>query len=317
MYGVIALFIVSLFSNAKRSFNDTAANLFLLIAFINVYFHPKTIKFFPIIFLGFILYRLVSTCTDVKNLRSFFKVIAVVSLLNTAFAIFQFFGIHFIYQDKGEIIGLMSYKTQFGIYQALALPICFYLNPWLVIIPAIGLLLSNSGTALIAGVIGMIYLLWKNGFRIYSSYIWVMIITSSAIFLYKHFHQLTIRFPAWIYAIKNSLSNIVVGNGVGTFKYVIERPKMYPLEYPDPYSIYLEVFYSFGILGIVAFLFFIKDKFSGIEKNSIVTALSSSCLVLAVVGFGYSFMDYPRLAGTAIILFGLLTAVKGEKFLCS
>lgn len=311
LYGIVLLFIASLFDKPKRLFGDNYIRWLLLICFLNVWAYPITIKIFPTVFLGFLLYYLISVCADVKNLRSFFMAIIFVSFINTFFSILQFFNIHFLLFKDNEIIGLMAYKSQLGIYEALALPICFTWNPWLCIIPTIGLLLSNSATAMVAGVVGMIYLLWKKGLRLQSIPLWQVFLLISGIYIYGHFEKLGIRFDAWGYALKNGIYHWFHGNGIGLFhftKHIGEE-----VSFTDPYSIYLEVFNAIGIFGLIAFLFFIVDKFIGIKKeNSMVLALFTSCLILAISGIGYSFMDYPRLAGTAIVLFGLLTAVKKE-----
>lgn len=314
MYGIILLVIASLFDKPKRLFGDDYIRWLLLILFLNIWCWPITIKIFPTVFLGFLLYYLVSVCANVKNLKYFFMVIAFVSLINSVFAILQFFHVHFLLFKEGEIIGLMSYKTQLGIYQALALPICFALNPWLTIIPMIGLLLSNSATAMLAGVMGMIYFLWKKGLKIQSIPMWQVFIVVSGYYLFGHFSKLGIRFDSWMYAFLTGIHHWFHGNGIGLFSYI--RDIGYKVSYSDPYSIYLEVFNALGIFGFIAFLLFIGSKFIGFKRmDSMTLALFTSCLILAIVGIGYSFMDYPRLAGTAIVLFGLLTAVKkdGEK----
>ena len=318
MYGIFLLMVIALFNKPKRLFGDNYFRFILLICFLSIYGHPNTIKIFPIIFLGFLLYYLVSVMFDVKNLKCFFWIIALVSFINTFFSIMQFFNIHFLMFKYEEIIGLMGYKTQLGIYQGLALPICFTLNPWLSIIPAIGLLLSNSATAIVASSAGMIYLLWKKGLRINSIPIWQVFIIISFYFSYAHWGKLEIRLEAWREVFNSGVNHFFKGNGIGSFHYVYMEKingsgQLWPVTYTDPYSVYFEVFYNLGIFGLILFLFFVFSKFIGYKKdNPYILALVSSCIVLVISGFFYSFMDYPRLAGTAIVLFGLLTAIKQE-----
>lgn len=314
LYSIVLLAIISLFNKSKRLFGDDYAKWIMLICFWSVYWHPMSIKNFQYIFLGFTLYYLVSIMSDVKNLRNFFMVISIVSFINTFFAILQYFNIHFLLFKENEIIGLMGYKTQLGIYQALALPICFTWNPWLCIIPIIGLFLSNSATALLAAVIGMLYFLYKSGLKIKSLPIWQSLITLSGIYIYLHFSRLGIRFDAWQYSLMSGINHIFKGNGIGLFHYISHREISYwPFTFNDPYSLYLEVFQAIGIFGLLAFVLFLGSKFIGFRsKNNLEVALYSSCLTLLIFGFGYSFMDYSRLAGTAIVLFGLLTAVRKE-----
>src|SRR3990167_8797577 len=55
-YGIVALFIISLFCKPEREFNDKYSILFLALCFISVFLYPKTIGNFASIFLGFLLY---------------------------------------------------------------------------------------------------------------------------------------------------------------------------------------------------------------------------------------------------------------------
>jgi len=309
MYGTILLLLAALSSYPRRTVSNGFLNLVLLVCVWSVYWHPVTIKLFPQVFLGFLLYYVVAVWADVKHLRSLFWVIAAVSLLNMVFAILQFFNIHFLMFKQGEIIGLMGYKTQLGIYQAIAMPICFTLNPWLTIIPVLGLFLSHSGTATVAAVGGMWYFLWKKGLRIQSLPVWQSFLGLVAIYIYWHYGQMEIRIGSWIYAIKEGINHVLKGNGIGTFHYIGIADHVYT----DPYSLYLEIFYSVGILGLIAFILFLGSQLvNRHSKCPVKLAIFSSCLILAIVGFGYSFLDYPRLAGTAIVLFGLLTADRKE-----
>ncbi len=314
-FSVVLLFTFSMFSKEKRILQDKYIGWLLLISLASVYFHPKTLKFFPSILFGFLLYYLVSVYAKVRNLRPFFYVIAFVSIINTVFALCQSFGFYPILSPKNEIIGLMGYKTQLGIYQALAMPICYALNPCLSIVPAIGLLLSKSGTALIPAIIGMAYLLRKDLLKIQSPILWLSFFTAFAVFIIKNFHQLSIRIPAWIEAITQGINHIFIGNGIGIFSLTLEKESQ-KLFYSDPYSLYLQVFHALGIFGFMALILFILDKFRNVPDGKLNDALKVSCLIVAISGIGYSFLDYPRLAGTAIVLFGLLTALKGENKSC-
>ena len=308
-FSVSLLFGLSMFSKEINIYQNKLISLLLILCLVNVYFHPKTIKIFPIILLGFILYHLVSTYTNIKNLRLIFYSIAFVSVINTIISIFQFFGIYLIISKKVEIFGLMGYKTQLGIYQALAIPICYVLNPWLSIVPAIGLLLSKSGTAFIPAIIGMCYLLRKKLIRIQSPPIWLCFFTLIALFIYKHSHQLFLRFTAWVEAVRGGMNHLLIGNGIGIFNHSTEIGP-YNVAYTDPYSLYLQIFHALGIFGVFLSILFILRSFINIPRGTLNQGLVASCLVLSVSGIGYSFLDYPRLAGTAIVLFGLLTIVK-------
>ena len=306
-YGTVFLFLVALFEKPKRSFQDKYFGILFLFCILGVYFHPVTIKSFHNILLGSLLYYLVVNYT--KNVKSVLKVIVVVSLLNTIFSVLQFFDIHLIYKPNtlNKVIGLMSYKTHVGIYQAIAIPICYTLNPWLSIIPITGLLLSKSVTAIIPAIIGMGYLLRNKFFR--SMPILMALISCVVLFGGRIFFKLSKRFEVWEWTIERIKEKIIFGHGVGVFEYKsLQGSVRANIKYEHPYSLYLDVAYALGIFGLIALLVFIFSKFIGCKNRG----LTASCLVLVVSGLGYSFMNYPRLAGTAIVLFGLLTIKKEE-----
>ena len=135
--------------------------LSLALCLLSVFWHPKTVKIFPNIMLGFLLYYLVAMYTREYQKNSLR--VLIVSALNTIFAILQSFGIHWFYKPSGRIDGLMCISSHLGMYQALAVPICYWLNPWFVIIPIIGLLLSKCLIANIAVSVAMIIYLREVG----------------------------------------------------------------------------------------------------------------------------------------------------------
>ncbi len=308
-YGTVVLFLTALFDKPKRLFQDKYFGILFAICIWSVFLHPKTIQNFQNIFLGFLLYYLVVSYT--KNVKSILKIVVIISVLNTIFAILQFFHINLIYYPKADIIGLMSYKSQLGIYQVLALPICCVLNPYLSIIPLIGLLLSKSVTAIIPAAAGMAFLFRKKIYKLQFSYIYFMVFIASVVFLcIKFFHKFSLRFDVWGVTLQMIFKKWLYGYGIGTFKYVNSKH----IQYDDPYSLYLGVAHALGIFGIIAFIVFIGNKFIGFKNNSLIAqGLLASCLILVLCGFGYSFLDYSRLAGTAIVLFGLLTVMKEVK----
>jgi len=308
-YGTIFLFLIALFEKPKRIFQDGYLGILFLFCILGVCFHPVSIKIFHNVFIGFLLYYLVVSYT--KDVKSILKFVVVVSALNTIFSILQFFDIHLIYNRMPQIIGLMSYKSHLGIYQALAIPICYALNPWLSLIPIIGILLSKSVTAIIPAVIGMAYLLRDKIHRFKGMPNLMLLFSCIILFGSMFFYKLSLRFDVWIKTLKMINENIIYGHGIGVFKYVSSEG----VEFQDPYNLYLSVAYALGMFGLIAFLIFIISKFVKSKNNEVITnGLIASCLILVISGLGYSFLNYPRLAGTAIILFGLLTVKKGEYY---
>ena len=307
-FGVLTLFIIALFCKPQRVIKDKWLALSLALCLLSVFWHPKTVKIFPNIMLGFLLYYLVAMYT--KNIKKIACAVLIVSALNTIFAILQSFGIHWFYKPSGRIDGLMCISSHLGMYQALAVPICYWLNPWFVIIPIIGLLLSKCLIANIAVSVAMIIYLRRKLARNMAGSVWVMfglsISVISAILAWQYVIQKGfIRLTVWNETIKLIWQKLFLGYGAGTFKLMI--PQLGQAD--NPYSLYLSIFFFFGIGGLL-FLCFLKDRFTSMPK----TAITASCLIALIIGLSQSFMDFPRIAGTVIVLFAFLTIEKGEKY---
>lgn len=310
-YGAIILFLCALLDKPRRVFDDRFFPVLFFIYIISIYRHPSTIGSFSIIGFGVLLFYLVSVYSCQKIINDVFKVIIFVSFVNSVFAILQFFGINLIYHPKHEIVGLMSYKTQLGIYQAIAVPIAFSIHPLLALIPLPGLILAKSGTALFGVIFGMMYF-FRNRLKL-SPVHYLAIFGTMIVLFSRFFYKFSLKFKIWSETVRMSFDNFLFGKGIGVFRYIDTETFKKPLEYTDPYSIYLQVFYFLGLFGLLTFLLFVYNRF----KNTAVTvtgdALKSSCLIILVCGAVYSLMDYSRLAGTTIVLFGLLNCIKGDK----
>lgn len=322
-YGTLCLFLIALFDKPRRQFQNKTFALLFLICLWSVSIHPETIKNFPNIFLGFLLYYLVVVYT--KDVKSVIRAIIVVSALNTIFAILQHCGIFLIYKPRPEIFGqpeifgLMSHKGHLGVYQALAVPICYAINPLLSFIPLIGLFLSKSLTAIIPMTIGMSFLLIKRihklrqiGMPFFGCLIFFTIILYGNIFR-SFFYRFGTRTFVWVETLKMIIQKPLAGYGIGTFKFLRQPSADITVEYTDPYSLYLMIIHAVGIFGILALSLFLWNKFINFKNNThIAEGIFTSCLILLFVGAGLCFLNYPRLAGTAIVLFGLLAIKKEE-----
>lgn len=303
-YGAIFLFLSALFSKPKRKFDNKYFGLLFGVYLWSVILHPKTIESFFTVFAGFIIYYLVSVYADKK--RMFLWIIFSVSVLNTIFAILQSVGVNLIYLPNSHIIGLMSFKTHLGIYQAIAIPIAYSLNPLLALIPLIGLILSESFTAMAAAIIGMIYFLKIKPKQMIIPFLIICILWVK----FSLYDRFLVRWDVWKTTFGFVTENIY-GYGAGAFVYVKDRIQ-YRVQFDTPYSLYFSTLYALGILGLTAIILFIKNSLS---KN-VFGGIAVACLVLAVVGLGCSFLNYARLAGTAVVLFALLEVEKKEENLC-
>lgn len=307
--GVLILFLASLFTKQLREFKDYWISTLYGFCIISLLFHPEGVKVIGIITSGFLLYYIIYT--HVNDLKILIWPFVIVSTLNTIFAILQKFGIHFIYTTT-RCDGVMFLSSHMGFYQAIALPLCYLLNPYLVIIPIIGLVLAGSFIPQVAGLIVMTYLLFRQYNIVSIPFIAGYIIFLAIVFynIKPILYKLYIRGVVWLETIRHIS---LFGNGVGNFKY--NMPTI-GITF-NPYSIYLSVYYSLGIVGLSVFCLMIRSKilkYNESSKDFALKCIFSSFLAILICGISQSFLDFPRLAVSCIAIFAFLNLLltKGE-----
>ena len=309
-FGAVVLFLVSMFCKKKREFNDKWLSLFMLGCLVSVFLHPITIKVFANIFLGFLLYKVVYEYAD--NIKVILFPILIVSILNFIFSVMQSLGFYYIYHapagQSASIYGLMASPTHLGIYQALAIPVSFIYSPYLIVIPVVSLFLAHSHTAFLGVWVAVIYLARKK--IIYLGSLWSMFIMSmTALIVVLNYHKIMGELSARIWIWEETIKHLTF---FGSGKFSFTSPMG---TFDNPYNIYLEVLYKMGIFSIPLFIWIyrtIKGYVDFKNKDVFIKILFTSCLMLLAMGLRSSFMDFPRLAGTTIVLFALLnTKPKG------
>ena len=311
-YWIILLFIISLAQKPVRSLQDKNLAWLLGLCALSISLHPKTIVMFVPIFLGFLLYYLVVNYT--KNIKKLLYVIIAISFLNTIFAVLQFFHIDLIYKTFNRIDGLMCISSHLGAYQAIALPICYIVNPFLSIIPLIGLLLSKSYTPLLAGIIGMVYLFFPNRKKILINLApigWIASFGIISVFILKNYqsilYKLGLRLELWFGVLKDILKHPFIGSGFDAFSKVTSMG-----QWKVVFNEYLGVALNLGLIGLFFFGKFLHEKFKGTAVG-IERGLKASCLISAIICLGQSSLHFPRLAGTIIVLFALWAIVNKQE----
>ena len=318
-YGIVILFIIALMQKPIRYFQDKYLAYFLGLCGLSVFIYPKTLTAFILIFLGCLFYYLIVGYA--KNIKKLLYIIAGVSILNTFFAILQFFNIYLFYNppENMTICGMMFSPSHLGTYQALALPICYMINPYLAIIPLIGLLLAKSITPILAGIVGIIYLLFPKKKRIFINLAPMGLIASLGIFIillignFKTiFCKFAMRFELWVNVLKEIIKRSLTGFGLGTFPELSSKIYSYQGHWKWIYNEYLSIAFYIGILGLFPVIIFLKNKFNGIGVG-LERAIATSCLIIAIICLGQPAMHFPRLAGTIIPLFAFLEILKRKE----
>ena len=315
-YGIVLLFIIALMQKPIRYFKDKYITYFLGLCALSVFIHPKTLMSFLLVFLGCLFYYLVMSYA--KNVKKLLYPIVIVSTLNTLFAVLQFFGINWIYKII-NISGCMFTPSHLGTYQALAFPICYAINPYLSIIPLIGILLSKSITPIVALLVGMVYLWFPQRKKIFVNLAPMGFTALLGIFIvlfvrnYKYiFYKFILRLGIWSATIKEIFFRPFIGFGLGTFSELSDKFYSKLGHWGWAYNEYLEIAFCVGVLVWFIIYLFLMDKFKkigiGLERN-----IAASCLIVAIICLGQSTLHFARLIGTIIPLFAFLEILKRKE----
>jgi len=307
-FSVLVLFLISMVSRQLRPFKDLPVAILFGLTMFNVLLHPKGVVLLPYIFLGFLLYYII--VAYVKDIRSIVYPMLIVASLNTLFALLQLVGVHFPYSDTMRCDGVMFLSSHMALYQAISIPLIYMISPWLIIIPIVGLLLSGSIVPLVASLIGMTFLLRRSNFL---SMPMTGIIGAIALYLIFISNGLIYKFMIRLSVWLSSLDFSFFGHNLGSFKSVLPTIG----NSPTTYSLYLTIYYYLGVAGYCALAYFIIDKVKGFRKSNAgkpFECLFASIVILGLCGLTQSFLDFPRLAFTAIVLLAGLSAflTRGE-----
>jgi hypothetical protein len=299
---VLILFLVSMISRQLRPFKDLPMTVFFGLILANVLIHPLGVKVIPYILFGFLLYYLV--VEYIKDVRVIAYPLLIVSTLNTIFAVLQLIGIHYPYSDTMRCDGVMFLSSHMALYQAISIPMVYMISPWLIIIPIIGLLLSGSIVPLIAALIGMTFLLRRSNFL---SMPMTGIYGAIALYLIFIFNGLIYKFMIRLSVWVSSLDFSFFGHTLGSFKSVLPAIG----ESPTTYSAYLTIYYYLGVAGYCTLIYYVIDKVIRFRKSKAgkpFECLFASIITLGFCGLTQSFLDFPRLIFTAIVIMAGLSA---------
>jgi len=321
-FGTIFLFLVALSQNKQRNLEDKSLFALGFICFLNI-FIAKTpfsnIAMTNILFALLLYYLIVCYA---KNIKCIFKILVALSILNTLLAIFQKFGIDFVYDNSSECCAFLATSAFHGDFQALVLPLAFYLHPLLAIFPIVGLVLSKSATGLAAVAVGLTFLLiWNKKIKFGPIYFLALFSAFSAFIIHFRellFYKMTMRFEIWQETLKLIFDRSYRGWGFGSIKgftEVLHWPKYGTAD--RIYNDYLEFALCVGIIGFIFFAVFVCNKIKRYRKAQqtfLLDTVFASCIIASVICLFHSPMaplfsgigESPRIAIVMITILAML-----------
>lgn len=331
--GTFALFGVSLMSEQRRKLSNKWLGLFVLMAFARMFYgdysHNPALEWynfwldsasFIYVLCGVLLLNLVYCYVD--NIRIYLKPILCVCIMNFILSTSQVLGYDFMWSQTQSVNGFMDTCSQLGQYSAMACPLLYYINPFLIIIPITTVIISKSVSCALAASIGMITLLVLTQAK--KAIVWGSVVAIILLAILFHGHislKAQSRPKLWGNTLKVALRRPFVGYGYGSFhKEVIKTEKAIVggFEQTRAHNDYLHTAQELGFpIVVVLALFFIGlfKKFKVAEKDKLLVCLGSSVLIVLVNMSGQTLIRYASLAGTFIVVLALfMIRLEGEGY---
>ena len=175
LFGSFALFGLSLIKEPQRKLTNGWLALVVLWGLIRIFageFADDANEWFNFwlssagfiyILAGAMLFHTVYCHAD--NITQYFKPILAVCILNLILVLAQITGHDFMWTSTPSLCGFASISSQLGQYSALSIPLLYFINPYLILIPLITLIASKSISSIVALCIGIIFFSWKKKVR--------------------------------------------------------------------------------------------------------------------------------------------------------
>lgn len=323
LFGTIALFAISLFSEQRRKFNYPIMGIVLLLAFLRMFFDNGTgvlesYNFwlssanFMYVLCGVLLFKLVYCYT--KNIRGLFDTIITVNILNFILVVAQLLKYDFMWHLTPSVNGFMDTSSQLGQYSTLSIPILFYINPFLAIFPLFTLFVSKSVSCILASALGMAFV---GGFKGNILKIKALIGILLIILGLFNFGYISSKFKCrperWRKTAKIALQRPFLGWGYRTYNDKVmqlnEKDSIGYIENQRPHNDYFHTAQELGFPIVVCFVIFFVGLFKKIKtiknKDRLFICLATSVLIVLINMFGQTEIRYASIAGTFIVLTAL------------
>ncbi len=322
--GTFVLFAISLGLEQKRKFSNVWLSVFLLLAFVRMFFDnglsnsPNewfnfwlSCASFIYVFCGVLLFHIVYCHVDKP--KEYFKVILYVCVLNSALTFAQLIGMDFMWTRTPSLCGFMENSSQLGQYSALALPILFYLNPFYALIPLFTLVAAQSVSPILASVVGIALF---GGFK--GRILKIKVIVAVVLVLWLSFNlgyvmtKFQCRPIAWQKTLKVALQKPYLGHGYRTFQEKVmgikEKGTLGGVEFTRVHNDFIHTAQEVGfpiVICIALFFIGLYKKFKVVPKDKLINCLAVSVLIVLINMTGQTFVRYASVAGTFIVLLAL------------
>lgn len=292
------------------------------------------------IFFGCILYYLTKISFKKEHIDTFINAILWLTAINLLYMIVQLFGFDWIFlanwacNETGqqafikstEPIGFMGYKAMMGCLMAMAIPL-LATRPYkwatigsiLLFIP---LYIAKASICLIAGAIGLLWVIWHkirwNKQRaILAVAIGILIMLCILFYVFRiddTGSSLNLRLVAWQGILKDTTVHPITGWGLDSFGHQTKNKNflymMNPqkvdqgvhMDYLDnPHNLYISLMYEWGIVGIIILIGLLR-KYGLIYAKAIKEPNTIALAGFLIVTLIVSLAQFPMFLSRMVVL---------------
>jgi len=218
-----------------------------------------------------------------------------------------------------DMVGFMGSKYMLGAWSAIALPFIFLVSPFLCVFLIPMFYFSQSSTAVAAGVVSFLLMVWFKNRRLAYFMGAFLLIAGTWYVLYRDMPtgQFSKRFQVWWAAINLLRGDFYFGAGIGTWKVMnvmtTQETSLELKHWSWMHNDYLQVLFECGAVGLLILLRYLK-RFFVLFQNRLVSfdkelqcSLAAFMAVLIIAFFHFPF-HCGRLAGISLFVFACLEA---------
>ncbi len=280
-----------------------------------LFFNPSFGIFLPFL-LGIGLIACMAGLTE-SNKRTLAWVYLTACLIQVPLAIIQKLGFWWLYRPidpaAPQIAGWAGGPALLSHLLAPSIPLAIFYC-WPLVIPILlAMLLAGSVGGILAATIGGMWAAWRvPRMRLYAS---ILGAGGLVYVLIRHGFHLSYRWEIWKFTLKDLYSGagiwstiklILFGDGPGGFSsrnYVLHADGAATLPWTEMHNEFLQVFFDFGIVGILILAFFMLDVFTrrAFTNYEEARAWKGALLVLLISSMSY-FPFQTTVTGLAAIL---------------
>jgi O-antigen ligase len=271
---------------------------------------PKVVVPFIHLSIFFLFYFVLSMSLIMEEYSKIMKLLIYPAIIASIFCILEKFGIMQFKFTESWINGVFGNGTDTAMYIAGCIPFVFYHKRYLIplIFMILAILITGSASAIIGAVIAILFMFALRGNRILLFGSGALIILATIIFWSKlpHFLEDNNKVKIWAIALESWGKSPFFGWGLDSFKdlNIIHKPTN--IHWVFTHNHYIWLLHSTGLIGLIAFVNFLKPIVSNFIANKEKLLIPGASLLIVAI---MSFVSVPMRLYPIVIITALNLAI--------